>query len=598
MPKDITANVGELIQKSVDQPTVQDLIAPSAVKITPNFLQIGTKLARTIFIFTYPRYLNTAWLSPVINLDRVLDLAIFVHPTDIGEVLKKLRKKLTEVESQIAIEREKGLVRDPVLDTARKDIEDLRDRLIQGTEKLFKFGLYITIYADTPKELNDIEEMIMGILEARLVYAKSAVFQQDIGFESTLPLASDHLFVNSNLNTAPLSTTFPFVSSTLTSDRGILYGLNRHNNSLVLFDRFELENANMTLFGKSGSGKSYGVKLEILRSLMLGNDVIVIDPENEYKYLAEMVGGTIFNISVSSPYHINPFDLPPPRPDESAAEVLRGNIINLTGLLKIMLGQLTAEEDAILDKALTETYASRDITPESDFSQIIPPLLGDLQTVLGSMEGGGDIAKRLSKYTEGSFSGFVNQATNVDIRNKLVVFSVRDMEEELRPIAMYIVLQHIWNIIRAELKKRLVIVDEAWWLMKYPEGGLFLYGIAKRGRKYFVGLTTITQDVPDFMTSAFGKPIVTNSSIQLFFKQSPAAVGVVQQTFNLTEEEKYLLLSSDVGEGLLLAGLKHIAVKVIASYTEDQIITSDPQQLLALQKAKEEFAVAAGEGKT
>lgn len=594
MVKDVTANVGELIQKTVDQPSIQDMIAPAAIKITPNYLQIGTRFCRTLFVFTYPRYLNTGWFSPVINLDRVLDIAMFVHPTEVAEVLKKLRKKLTEVESQISIEEEKGLVRDPVLETARRDIEDLRDRLIQGTEKLFRFGLYVTIYGDSPKELNDAEEVVVGILESRLVYIKSAAFQHDLGFQSTMPLDMDQLFVNTNLNTAPLSTTFPFVSSTFTSDRGILYGLNRHNNSLVLFDRFDLENANTTIFGKSGSGKSYSVKLEILRSLMLGNDVIVIDPENEYKYLAEAVGGTLFNISIASPYHINPFDLPLPRPDEGPQELFRGNAINLVGLLKIMLGDITADEEAVLDRAVSETYASRDITPESNFAEVTPPLMQDLETVLKSMDGGANLAKRLGRYTEGSFAGFVNQATNVDIKNKFVVFSVRDMEEELRPIAMYIVLQHIWNIIRSDLKKRVVVVDEAWWLMKYPEGGSFLFAIAKRGRKYFVGLTTITQDVPDFMTSSYGKPIVTNASIQTLYKQSPAAIDVVQKTFNLTEEEKYLLLSSDVGEGLLLAGLKHLAIRVIASYTEDQIITSDPNQLLELQKAKEEFATANG----
>ena len=592
MTKDITSNVGELIQRSVDQPTTQDLIAPSAIKITPNYLQIGTRMCRTLFVFMYPRYLNTGWLAPIINLDRVLDMAIFVHPTDVADVLKKLRKKLTEVESQISIEQEKGLVRGPVLDTARRHIEDLRDRLIQGTEKLFRFGLYITLYGDSPKELNEAEEAILGILEARLIYVKSAVFQQDMGFQSTVPLGTDNLFVNTNLNTAPLSTSFPFVSSTLTSDRGILYGLNRHNNSLVLFDRFDLENANTTIFGKAGSGKSYSVKLEILRSLMLGSDVIVIDPENEYKYLAETAGGTIFNISIASPYHINPFDLPLPRPDEGPQELFRGNIINLVGLLKIMLGAMTPEEETILDKAVVETYASRDITVESDFANITPPLMQDMQTVLTNMEGGAGLARRLSKYTEGSFAGFVNQATNVDIKNKFVVFSVRDMEEELRPIAMYIILQHIWNIIRSDLRKRIIVVDEAWWLMRYAEGGNFLFGIAKRGRKYFVGLTTITQDVPDFMTTTQGPAIVTNSSIQILYKQSPAAVEIVRKTFNLTEEEKYILLSSDVGEGLLLAGLKHIAMRVIASYTEDQIITSDPGQLLEIQKAKEEFAAA------
>ena len=572
---------------------IRDFIAPSALQISSNYVQLGEKFVRTIFIVNYPRFLNINWLSTIINIPKTVDISMFIHPTDTGALLKKLRRKLTEIESQISVEQEKGKVRNPILETARQDIESLRDKLTQGTEKFFKYALYITIYADSLKELNETEAEIGSLLDAKMITTKVALFQQIDGLSSSFPLCEDKLFITNSMNSGPLSTSFPFVSSNLTSDKGILYGINRHNNSLVLFDRFSLENANMVIFGKSGGGKSYATKLEILRSLMVGTDVIVIDPENEYQYLAETVGGAYFKISLSSPHNINPFDLTMPGPEEKPEDILRGNIIELTGLLRIMLGQLTAEEESILDKALVETYASRDITPQADFKTVTPPLLGDLKTILEGMEGGGSMAKKLGKYTEGSFSGFLNQSTNINMVGKnLIVFSIRDMEEELRPVAMYVILHFIWNLIRSEFKKRILIVDEAWWLMKYEEGGSFLHGIAKRCRKYYLGLTTITQDIPDFMESAYGKPIITNSSIQTLFKQSPATIGVVKQTFGLTDEEKYLLLESDVGEGIFFAGLKHVAIKVVASYTEDQIITSNPEQLVQIQKAKEELAKA------
>ena len=569
---------------------LRDLIAPSALEISSNYIQIGEKFVRTLFIVNYPRFLNINWLSPIINYPKTVDISMFIHPTDTGALLRKLRKKLTEVESQIALEQEKGKVRNPILETARNDIENLRDKLIQGTEKFFKFSLYITIYGESIEELGEVEGELTSLFNARMITTKVALFQQADGLNATLPLCEDKPFITNSMNSAPLSTSFPFVSSNLTSDKGILYGINRHNNSLVLFDRFSLENANMTIFGKAGGGKSYSCKLEVLRSLMLGTDVIIIDPENEYQYLAETVGGASFKISLTSPHHINPFDLSMPGPEEKPEDILRSNVIELTGLLKIMLGELTAEEESILDKALVETYASRDITPQSDFKTITPPLLSDLKTILEGMEGGETMAKKLEKYTEGSFSGFLNQPTNIRVVGKnLIVFSIRDMEEELRPVAMYVILHFIWNLIRSQLKKRILLVDEAWWLMKYEEGGSFLHGIAKRCRKYYLGLTTITQDVADFMESAYGKPILTNSSIQILFKQSPATIDVVKKTFNLTDEEKYLLLESQVGEGIFFAGLKHVAIKVVASYTEDQIITSDPEQLLQIEKAKKEL---------
>jgi len=566
-----------------------DVIAPSALEINSNYVKLGEKVARTLFVFSYPRYLAANWFSPVINLDKVFDVSIFIHPVDTATVLRQLQKKVAEVQSQINIRSEKGLIRDPMLDTAFRDLEDLRDKLQQAQERLFAFALYLTIYADSPDELNKTETEIRSILESKLVYAKPALFQQAEGLESVLPLGSDKLEINTRMNSSPVSSIFPFVSFDLTSNKGILYGINRHNSSLVLFDRFSLENYNSVTFAKAGAGKSYATKLEILRSLMFDTEVIVIDPEREYEYLAEAVDGRYFNISLTSKHHINPFDLPPAREDESPADVLRSNIINLVGLFRIMLGGLTPEEDAILDRAITETYASRDITPETDFSKATPPILSDLELVLANMQGGESLAQRLSKYTKGTWEGFINQPTNVDINKKLAVFSIRDMEDELRPIAIYLIIHHVWNAVRAQLKKRLLIVDEAWWLMKSEDGASFLFGIAKRARKYYLGLATITQDVGDFLNSPYGKAIITNSSIQLLLKQSPATIDLLQQTFNLTEEEKFLLLESDVGEGIFFAGLKHVAIKILGSYTEDQLITSDPAQLLAIKKAKEDY---------
>lgn len=582
------------ITESGEIPTAEaslvDAIAPSALQITSNYVQFGEKYARTFFVITYPRFLTVNWLSPIINLDRVFNVSMFIHPTDSSIVVKKLRKKLTQIESQITTEQEQGKVRNPILETARNDIENLRDKLIQGTEKFFKYALYITVFEDSMEKLNEAEEQILSLFEAKLVYIRPALFQQEGGINSTLPLGSDKLFITSSMNTAPLSAVFPFVSSSLSSNKGILYGINRHNNSLIIFDRFSLENGNTVIFGKAGSGKSYAVKVEILRSLMFGTDVIVVDPENEYRYLAETTDGAFFNISLASKHNINPFDISPPGPDETTEEILRSKIMDLVGLLKVALGELTPEENSLLDKAINEVYASKDITPQSDLKNVTPPLLEDLQTILENMEGGERLAKRLQRYSKGSFAGFLNQPTNIDINRSLVVFGIRDMEEELRPVATYLIIQFIWNLIRSQFKKRIMIVDEAWWLMKHETGASFLHGIAKRCRKYWLGLTTITQDIPDFMGSPYGKPIITNSSLQMLFKQSPATIDVVQKTFNLTDEEKYLLLQADVGEGIFFAGLKHAAIKVVASYTEDQIVTSSPEQIVQIQKAKQELA--------
>lgn len=571
---------------------LKDIIAPSALKIGPKELNLGEKLARTFFVISYPRFLTDSWFAPIINLDKVFNISIFIHPVDTSKILRKFQKKVAEVQSQISRREDRGLVRDPALDTAYQDLESLRDTLMQAQEKIFDVGVYLTIFGDNENELDKLESEIKSILEAKLVYLKPALFQQESGYRSVLPIGNDELNVNSKMNSSPLSSIFPFVSFDLTSDKGILYGINRHNSSLVLFDRFLLENYNSVTFAKSGAGKSYCTKLEILRTLMFDTEVIIIDPEREYEHMAEVTGGKYFNISLNSEHHINPFDLPIAREDESGADILRSNIINLVGLFRVMMGGLTPEEDAIIDRAITETYALKDITADSNFANVTPPLLSDFELVLGGMEGAESLVERLTKFTKGTWSGFLNHPTNVDINHKFVVFSVRDMEDELKPVAMYIVTHHIWNAIRKDIKKRLMIVDEAWWMMKSDDTASFLLSIAKRGRKYFLGLATITQDVDDFLKSPYGMPILTNSSIQILLKQSPTSMDRIQQVFNLTDEEKYLLLESDVGEGIFFVGLKHVAIKVVASYTEDQIITSNPAQLAAIQQAKKEALAA------
>lgn len=570
--------------------TLRDLIAPASLKFESSYFELNGKFGRSFFVLTYPRFLSSNWLSFIIQSEGTLDMSMFIYPIDSATILKKLKSKVGEIGSQISINQEKGMVRDPMLETAYKDVESLRDELMQGTEKYFRFALYFTIYAEDLKELDKNSSALESALGAKLIVTKRSLLQTQAGFNSSLPLGIDELDVANNLNTSPLSTCFPFVSSDLTSNDGILYGINRHNNSLILFDRFTMENANSVVFAKSGAGKSYAIKLEILRSLMVGTEVIVVDPENEYKHLADSVGGTYLNVSLNSTSRINPFDLPVSIDGEDNGDVLRSAIINLLGLFGLMLGKLNPTEEALMDKALWETYAKKDITSQTaDFRSVEPPTMQDLIEILRGTAGAEGLTQRLTKYTDGTFAGLLNQPTNVVLNNQLVVFSIRDLEEELRPIAMYIILNYIWNIVRGELKRRILVVDEAWILMQHEDSARFLFGIAKRARKYYLGLTTITQDVADFLASPYGKPIVTNSSIQMLLKQSPAAINIIAETFFLTEGEKYLLLESEVGEGIFFAGLKHAAIKIYASYVEDQIITTDPKQLLEIQDSQEKL---------
>ncbi len=576
--------------------SVRDLISPASFKVGPTNLNLGQKFLRTIFVISYPRYISVGWFAPIINLNEYFDVSMFFYPVKSAIILKQLKNRVGNLEAQIVADSEKGAPRDPIRETALRDIEYLRDALTQGTEKFFQFALYVTIYADSIEQLDRLSDQVEDIFGSRLVYCKRGFYQTEQGFNSTLPLGNDELYITFNMNSSPIASSFPFISSELTSDKGILYGINRHNNSLILFDRFSLQNANSVVFATSGAGKSYCIKLEVLRSLMMGTDVIIIDPEYEYKYLAEAVGGTYVNISLSSESKINPFDLPRSIGGEAKPkDIIRSAVITLKGLVRLMIGDLNHDEDSVVDRALLETYAKKDITPDSDLSQIEPPTLSDLQQVLEGMEGGNELSLRLKKYTEGTFSGLLNNFTNVEMNNQLVCFSVRDLEDELRPIAIYTIVNYIWNVVRSETKKRVLVIDEAWWMMQNEDSAKFIFALVKRCRKYYLGVTTITQDVNDFLTSPYGQAIVTNSSLQILLKQSPASIDLVQKTFMLTEGEKYLLLECGIGEGIFFAGNKHVAIKVVASYSEDQLITSDPRQLLEIEEAKKEFARSMGE---
>ena len=571
--------------------SIRDLIAPAAFNIEANYLKLGDIFCRTIFVVSYPRYISIGWSSPVLNLSLTMDIGMFFYPVKSAIILKQLRNKVGALEAQLSADSEKGAPRDPIRETALRDIEQLRDDLTQGTEHFFQFAFYVTLYAKSKEALDQTSEDVENIFGSKLISSRKVLYQSEQGFNSTLPLANDELMITFNLNSSPIAASFPFISAELTSDDGILYGINRHNNSLILFNRFSLQNANMVVFATSGAGKSFAIKLEISRTLMMGVDIIVIDPEMEYKHLCEAVGGTYINISLSSESKVNPFDLPRPTGGEeiSTEDVIRSAVITVKGLLRIMFAGLSTEEDSVLDRALIETYAKKDITPEADLATVEPPIIQDLQEILEGMEGSQNLVLKLKKFTEGTFSGLFNSPTNVDMKNQLVVYSVRDLEEELRPLAIYAIVNYIWNVVRSESKKRILVIDEAWWLMQHEDSARFIYALVKRCRKYFLGVTTITQDVNDFLRSQYGQAIVTNSSLQLLLRQSPAAIDLVQKVFMLTEGEKYLLLESAIGEGIFFAGSKHAAIKVVASYTEDQIVTTNPEQLLEIEKAKKQF---------
>ncbi len=579
----------ELAQKvfSEGMTSILDIIAPAVYVLNSTELQIGEQFAKTLFIYTYPGFLETNWLSKIIDYDITLDVSMFIYPLETVNVMSNLKTELGQLESTEMLQQEKGVVRDPANEQAINDIENLRDVLQRGDSRLFHYSLYFTIYAPSKEELQTITKQFESVLGGMMILSKQAFLRMEDGFSSCLPLGQDDLMVTRNLDTPSLSTTFPFTTATLSRSNGILYGVNRHNNSLILFDRFDLENANSVVFAKSGAGKSYAIKLEVLRSLMIGTDIIIIDPENEYRPLCDAVGGSYLEVSLNSSKRINPFDLPHPDEGQTGEDVLRSTITDLHGLIALMTGGLTPEEDSILDKALYETYALKDITTDPSTQRNESPLMSDLESVLSNMSGAASLVRRLTKFTEGTYAGLFNQPTNFDLATGFVVFSIRDLEEQLRPIAMYVILNYIWTKIRMNFRKRIMVIDEAWWMMQYDDSARFLYSLAKRARKYYLGLTIISQDVGDFLRNQYGIAVVNNSSMQILLKQAPTAIDQIAKVFGLTEGEKILLLGSDIGEGLFFAGTDHVAIKIIASYNEHKIITTNPQEIVEQKQTTE-----------
>ncbi len=585
-----TAEVQNAFKKGVT--ALRDFIAPSSLEFKSTYFQLGTRFARTYYVYGYPRSLYTGWLSGMVNIDEEMDLTLYIYPAETRVVLDNLRKKVTRLEAGIQLDNERGKTRDPAKEAAITDAEEIRDKLQVGEEKFFRLGFYFTIYGFSVEELDFISRKVENMLGQQLVFSKPATSQQEQAFASNVPQMYDLLQVRRNMSTGALSTSFPFTSADLSQDNGILYGVNMHNSGLVIFDRFSLENGNSTVFAKSGAGKSFAVKLEALRSLMFGTEIFIVDPDNEYEKMCDAVGGAYIHLSLNSPTRINPFDLPEVVDTEEADNALRGNLITLHGLLRLMMGgaqsqivggtvtnanMLTPTEEADLDAALIETYAKAGITNDPLTHRSIPPTIVDLYDTLLHMGGTGpSLAQRLRKYTTGTFSGIFSQQSNININNPMAVFSIRDLEDELRPVAMYIVLNYIWNKTKIEKKKRILIIDEAWQLMKYEDSANFIYSLSKRARKYNLGITTITQDVEDFMGSRMGRAVVANSSMQLLLKQSPSAIDVLADVFKLTSEEKKRLSSFPVGQGLFFAGQNHVHVQIVASPTEASLINTNP----------------------
>lgn len=584
------AKTRDKISKTLGQGMVdvKDIIAPPALEVDFDNIKLGDLYFRTLFVSGYPRFVGANWLAPIINFDHTLDICFYCYPVESKGILDDLRHKIAEMQATVETDVEAGKVVDPAVRVALEDAQALQEQLAAGIERFFQFSFYITIPAYNLEELNSITKQVESTLGSLLVVTKHATLQQEDAFRATLPTFSDKLFVTRNMDTTSLATTFPFTSSELTANEGILYGINEHNGSLIIFDRFTLENANSVVFAKSGAGKSYMIKLEALRSLMFGTEIIVIDPEDEYTELCKAIGGEQIKFSTQTPAKINPFDLSGVY--EEGENELGLKILSLHSLFRVILGNLNSTEDAILDRALILTYKQRGITPDPATQTQEAPVMEDLYSVLLNMAEpeAKSMAERLEKFIKGSLSGIFDQRSTVDIKNTFTVFSIRDLEDELRPIAMFIILDYIWTKVKKDRKRRLLVVDEAWYLMKHPDSASFMYSIAKRARKYFLGLTTITQDVEDFLNTDYGKAIVTNSSIQILLKQSPASINTIANVFYLSEGEKNLLLSADIGEGLFFAGSNHVAIRVQAAEHEHVLITSNPKELEKLDKLRSE----------
>ncbi len=564
----------------------QNTIAPPSIEVDFSDIKIGDTFYRTLYVVGYPRYVSANWLSPLINFNHSLDVTMYIYPSESKGTLDQLRRRIAEMEAEISSDIQRGRIPQAATQAALEDAKSLQDQLVKGVERFYQFSLYITIAADDLKEMETITRQVQSTLGSLLIVTKVASLTMEDAFKTTLPYCKDKLMVTRNMDTTALSTTFPFTSSELTDNKGILYGINAHNESLVIFDRFSLENANMLVLATSGAGKSYFVKLEILRSLMFDTEIICIDPENEYEMIAKALGGNYISFSVNSQHKVNPFQIADAH--DSSEDEMGYKYLFLQSLLKIMVGQMTPTEDATLNRALVLTYRQKGISDDPSTHHLEPPRLEDLYRALIGMEDevSKNLAARLEKYVMGSVKGIFDQQSNIDLDSKVTVFTLRELADEIRPIVMFMILDYIWTKVRKDLKRRLLIVDEAWYLMRYEDSAKVLQGFVKRARKYYLGVTVISQNADDFLSSPYGKAIVTNSALQMLLKQSTAAIEQVADVFYLSQGEKHMLLSSNVGEGLFFAGPNHVAVRIVASPDEHALATSKPSEVIQRRQSE------------
>ncbi|KKU20291.1 MAG: Type IV secretory pathway VirB4 component-like protein [Microgenomates group bacterium GW2011_GWF1_46_12] len=556
-----------------------DLISYAGLKEESGYLQINDRFVRTLFVSGYPYVASTGWLNNLINFNHDIDISYHIEQVDPLTALPKLIRKITELESTKRTMLKEGKVIGSEITDPLESAMELKDKIQRGMEKLFQISIYMTISAESLIELNKVTKLLETVMQTRLFYIKPATFQQIEGLQSILPRAENKLAQKRNLDSSSAALTFPFVSSELVQESGILYGINKSNNSLVIIDRFSLNNANSIIFAQSGSGKSYTAKVEILRHLMQGTKVIIIDPEREYKQLAASVGGTYIKLSSTSKEKINPFQFS----EHSVTQEnnLSEHIQDLTELISLMVGSLTSEERASVDRALLLTYKEAKLTPRKNAkrSKVVEyPLLKDFYKNLKALKHK-DLCDRLERFVKGSLSTVFDSQTNIKLDNRLIVFDIKDLNESIRSIMMMVVANFVNNEVKQNPQKRMLVIDEGWILLQEPESARFISGLVRRARKYYLGVTIISQQANDFLNQDYGKAIASQSSLRVLMRQDTTTIKKVAEEFHLSAYEQHYLLTCDRGEALIIADQNHVAVKIVASEQEHPLLTTDPREV-------------------
>lgn len=556
-----------------------DLISYSGLKEEANHIQIGDRYLRTLFISGYPYVASTGWLSMLINFNHNIDISYHIEQVDPLLALPKLNRKITELESTKRTMLKDGKVVSSEITDPLESAVELKDKILRGQEKLFQISIYMAISAKNLSELEKLTTLLETVMSTRLFYIKTATFQQIEGLQSILPRGENLLNQKRNLDSSSAALTFPFISSELVQESGILYGINKSNSSLVIIDRFSLTNANSIIFAQSGSGKSYTAKVEILRQLMQGTKVIVVDPEREYKQLAASVDGTYIQLSTKSREKINPFDFS--TTTVTGENALSEHIQNLTEILALMLGTLTSEEKAVIDRAIIKIYKEFGYTlhgkSQAKKKQKFP-LLKDFYKTLKQLKQK-DLASRLERFVNGSLSEIFNSQTNIELDNRLIIFDIKDLSETLRPIMMLTIANFVNSQVKSQPQKRILVIDEGWILLQQEESARFISGLVRRARKYYLGVTIISQQANDFLSSEYGRAIASQSSLRVLMKQDTTTIKKVAQEFNLSGYEQHFLLTCDRGEALIIADQNHVALKIVASEKEHPLLTTDPREI-------------------